>query len=146
MESAHASSSARRLSMTTRRVCVLFLAGSVATTLWVAGCASQADRNKAALEMLTKEHQLRESSPKTTVWIDNRTDDPIRRVGMSCKSAPRTDKSRLYASSWTREAARDTTVEGGPKEIWSEKFPDPLVLEKLELWFDKGGHTEHQLN
>jgi hypothetical protein len=110
--------------------------------LGIVGCVSQADRDAAALEALTKEQQLRDNSPETTVWIHNRTGEPIREVGMMCKSVERPDKSKSYGTSWTRE----TTVEGEPKVIWSEKYPEPLVLETLKVRFDKGARSEYQLN
>ncbi len=127
--------------MKTRSVCIQLLFGGF-VVLWMAGCVSQADRDAAASDALMKEQQLRDSSPKTTVWIHNRTGEPICEVGMSCKSVERADKSRSYSTSWTRE----TTVEREPREIWSEKYPEPLVLETLRVRFDKGASSEYQLN
>jgi hypothetical protein len=108
----------------------------------MAGCVSPADRDTARLKALVKERQLRDSSPETAVWIHNRTGEPIREVGMSCASVERADKSRSYSTSWTRQ----TPIEGEPKQIWSEKYPDPLVLEKLEVRFHNGARSGYVLN
>lgn len=115
---------------------------SAAAVLWVSGCVSKAEREAALFQSVLKHQELVDSSPETVVWIENRTGELIREVGMSCKSVEPPDKSRSFGSSWTREE----TVEGKPIRIWSKKYPDPLVLEVLKVRFEKSGWSEYPLN
>ncbi len=128
---------AAKFSKTVQRL----LPGAVIMVL-LAGCVSPADRELAAGAAMMREHQLRDSSPATTVWLENRTGEPIREFGMNCKSVERPDHARSYSTSWTRQS----TIGTAPTEIWSEKYPEPLVLETLKARFDKGGWCEYKLN
>lgn len=110
--------------------------------LWLAGCASQADLDQTILDAVKKEAQIRDRSPKTTVWLHNRTGEVIREVSMRCKSVEAAGKSRSLGTSWSREM----NIGEEPEEIWSERFPDPLVLVTLKVRFEKGAQCEYQLN
>ncbi len=103
--------------------------------LGMIGCVSQTNLGDAALDAVMKESQLRERSPKTTVWLDNRTGERIREVGMRCTS-------RTYGTTWTRQ----TNIGEESEEIWSERYPTPIALVELKLRFDKGARQEYPLN
>ncbi|WP_148087959.1 hypothetical protein [Gemmata obscuriglobus] len=134
-----ASKEARMVANSVMRFARVMLCGGA--LVWTAGCAFQTDRDMTALDALMREQQLRNNSAETTVWVHNRTGVPIQEFGMKCKSVDRPDKRRSYATNWTRKA----TIEGEPLEVWSERYPEPLVLETLKVRFGDGGWHEYQL-
>src|ERR1051326_2115685 len=108
-----------------------------------ADSTSQPDRERASSESTGKLYseikKLYDANPpQTIVWIENRTGEAIREVGMTCSSD---GQWRWYGKNFTQK----TTIERELKEIWSEKYPDSIVLRVLRVRFDKGAWCEFNL-
>lgn len=121
---------------------VLWMFLWICSNFWLAGATAQTNQKQTTLEMLAarraENQRLRDASPETKVWLENRNGETIREVGISCTSA-------MPGKSYSRSSKWRITVADKPELVWTEKYPDPIVLETLTVEFDKSGRRDFAL-